>query len=83
MLVNTIITVFWVVTPCTFVDRYKRFGGIYYRHRLYRKQSLKTRTAGFSEVPVTIYQTTRRHIQKTVALRYMNWYMKWYRKTVK
>jgi hypothetical protein len=69
MLMNTRITVFWVVTPCSFVDRYKLFGGIYCRGRLYRKQSLKTDTAGFSEVPVLIYQTKWRYTPKDSSLK--------------
>lgn len=48
--------IFWVVTSCSLVQNYRRFGGMC--------GSLKIQAARSSEKSVNIYQTTRRHFSE-------------------
>jgi hypothetical protein len=50
--------VFWDVTPCSFIDRYQRFGGTHCLHLL---DTLNMEAALSSEALVPADQITRHH----------------------
>lgn len=60
------IAFFWDVTPCSFLNRHKHFGGVCCHHRQGHKSdstTLKLGATGSSET-VLFYHTTRLHIQE-------------------
>jgi hypothetical protein len=60
--------VFWVVTPCSVVVGYQRFGGPYC---LYLRSDVRIEAAWTSETLV-FYNTTRRHYPEDLELRSTN-----------
>jgi hypothetical protein len=61
MAVKIKIVIFWVMTPCSFMGAYHRFGGTCYLHP---QNILKTEVAGSSETLITIYKATQCHNTK-------------------
>jgi hypothetical protein len=60
--------VFWDVTPCNLVNRYRRFGGTYYLYLRGISPTLKTDAVSSSETSITTYQTAQRHISEDCSL---------------
>jgi hypothetical protein len=56
----TSIVVFWVVTPCSLVDGYRRFGGTYCLYLLF--SSLMIETISALETMITIYKIKCRNV---------------------
>jgi hypothetical protein len=60
--------VFWAVTPCGIVDRYRRFGGTYclqLQGKTYKTSRLKMEAVCSSETLVSTYSPHSVTIQKT------------------